>query len=465
MVSINQPLDLDDPDASGFLDGIQGNILKPHARDHALHLLVRFGGDQAACRRWIVEFSRTHLTSAQTQRQQTANFKAQGDGGTFANLALSASGYRALGIAAIPSDPRFSPGMKNSADLGSTDPPPATWEGPFRGDLHALVILADQNPDRLSTVAAAVIASLGPLADLVQQERGDAITRDDPRSGPLNLIHFGYADGISQPLTILQDIETQIARRGRAKWDPAAPLRLLLGADPTGGWGSYLVFRKLEQNVDGFLKAEAALADQLGLAGAARKRAEAMIVGRYRDGYPAIAAPAEPDASPGNDFSFDDDRFGAVCPYQAHIRKTNPRGDLASAGAGRPPIPRGTERDFRIGRRGIPYGSGDYMTTGAPPPKDGVGLLFMCVASNLNNFEIQQAGSDSGDFPTVGIGVDATIGRDPSAAPQTWIVPTDGTSTATVGEVKFSIANFVTLRGGEYFFLPSMGFFRTLAGP
>jgi deferrochelatase/peroxidase EfeB len=57
MVSINEPLDLNDPDATRFLEGIQGNILKAHARDHAVHLLVRFGGDQPARQAWIVEFA------------------------------------------------------------------------------------------------------------------------------------------------------------------------------------------------------------------------------------------------------------------------------------------------------------------------------------------------------------------------------------------------------------------------
>src|SRR5262245_54370470 len=118
MVSMNEPLDLNDPDAAPFLEGIQGNILKPHARDHAVHLLVRFGGHQPACRAWIVEFSKSQVTTAQTQRGQTAAFKSRGDGGTFATLGLSASGYRALGIAAIPRDPRFGPGMKHSTDLG-----------------------------------------------------------------------------------------------------------------------------------------------------------------------------------------------------------------------------------------------------------------------------------------------------------------------------------------------------------
>jgi deferrochelatase/peroxidase EfeB len=462
MVDINAPLDLSDPEASRFLGGIQGNVLKGHARDHAAHLLVRFKGAQGACRNWLHDFGQDHVISAKNQSDQIRAFKTQGDGGTFANLALSASGYAALGLTEVPVDTRFRSGMKNSQDLQGTDPPPSTWEAPYQGALHAVIIVADQNADRLASTVDDIRASLAPLADLIHVEQGNRIKKTDARSGDLTLVHFGFADGVSQPLAILQDIEVEVARRGHAHWDPGAPLRLLLSRDPSGGWGSYLVFRKLEQNVAGFLQAEAALVQKLGLTSNPRL-VEALIVGRYRDGYPAIPSRPEPDASPGNDFNFENDRFGAACPYHAHIRKTNPRGDLASAGVGRPPIPLDTERGFRIGRRGIPYGPADYLNGGSPAPPGGVGRLFVSVQSDLNSFEIQQAGSDSNDFATVGVGVDTTIGRSSNPTPQTWIAPTDGSSTSTAPQIQFTFANFVTLRGGEYFFLPSMTFFDKLA--
>jgi hypothetical protein len=106
MVDINAPLDLSDPDALDFLGGIQGNILKGHARDHAAHLIVRFKGAQGACRTWLHDFGRDYLTSAKNQSDQIQAFKTQGDGGTFANLALSVSGYAALGLTEVPVDTR-----------------------------------------------------------------------------------------------------------------------------------------------------------------------------------------------------------------------------------------------------------------------------------------------------------------------------------------------------------------------
>lgn len=57
MVSIDELLDLNDPDADVFLSGIRGNILKPHARAHAARLLVRFRAGRSTNRKWIAEFA------------------------------------------------------------------------------------------------------------------------------------------------------------------------------------------------------------------------------------------------------------------------------------------------------------------------------------------------------------------------------------------------------------------------
>src|ERR1700722_8435686 len=175
MVDINAPLDLSDPDALDFLGGIQGNILKGHARDHAAHLLVRFKGAHGACRNWLHDFGRDYLTSAKNQNDQIRAFKKQGDGGTFANLSLSVSGYAALGLTQVPADARFRAGMKNSQDLQAKDPPPSTREAPYQAALHALIIVADQNAGPLASTGHGICASLAPLADLIHVEQGNRI--------------------------------------------------------------------------------------------------------------------------------------------------------------------------------------------------------------------------------------------------------------------------------------------------
>lgn len=170
----------------------------------------------------------------------------------------------------------------------------------------------------------------------------------------------------------------------------------------------------------------------------------------------------QPDAFP-NDFNYDNDADGKVCPFHAHIRRTNPRGDLSRQPAnGSPPtMPLEVEKTFRIVRRGITYGdrpdlANDPLDPAAQLPETGVGLLFMCFQSRLRQFTIQQDGSDADNFlsPRPRPGVDAIIGRNGNSTPQTW--PTTG------NDITFKMANLVTFKGGEYFFAPSLPFLRGL---
>ena len=124
-------------------------------------------------------------------------------------------------------------------------------------------------------------------------------------------------------------------------WDPLAPLSLVLRPDPgvtdPDAFGSYYVFRKLEQDVMGFAVAEHRLADELGLEGSDRARAGAMIVGRYRDGTPLVLSETDGFVpAKANDFRYEphltsvgtmapSDPLGVKCPFHAHIRKVNPR--------------------------------------------------------------------------------------------------------------------------------------------
>jgi deferrochelatase/peroxidase EfeB len=248
---------------------------------------------------------------------------------------------------------------------------------------------------------------------------------------------------------IQQDADEEIRRRGNAHWDPTAPLSLALAREPAGGCGSFMVFRKLEQDVAAFHRALDDLSTQAG-----RPIAEvaALAVGRFEDGTPAVPTVTVDPAADPNDFHYDQDAAGSRCPFHAHIRKTNPRGDVPRViGA-----PAEFERARRVVRRGITYGERPDLVDGgvAERPASGVGLLFMCFQGNLDQFAIQQEGSDSNDFVRAGVGVDAVIGQNTGAVAQTW--PSDGTAT-------FTMANFVRMRGGEYFFAPSLAFLRGLA--
>src|SRR5205807_52845 len=133
-------------------------------------------------------------------------------------------------------------------------------------------------------------------------------------------------------------------------WNATFKPSQFIVADPNGptplSAGSYFVFRKLEENVRGFNAAE----DDLGKAlfGDTAKqdlldRAGAMVIGRFEDGTPLVLSKDGLAKTPPNDFNFDGDVDGAKCPFHAHIRKVNPRGDIhrkfgAPVNADRDPI-------------------------------------------------------------------------------------------------------------------------------
>ena len=114
---------------------------------------------------------------------------------------------------------------------------------------------------------------------------------------------------------------------------------------------SFMVWRKLHQDVAGFRAQLAEQAQRLRARRGARRGQAGRALARRQ---PAGAAPDAPDPALGNDkerandFRYGDDPLGLRCPRGAHVRRTNPRDALGWEG-------RLTAR-HRILRRGMPYG-------------------------------------------------------------------------------------------------------------
>jgi Dyp-type peroxidase family len=233
--------------------------------------------------------------------------------------------------------------------------------------------------------------------------------------------------------------------------------------------GSYLVVRRLRQNVAAF---EAFLATEAQRLGLTTDVLAAKLVGRYRSGAPLELTKDEPsgfnpeagDPSAGdpsllfeakiNNFAFQsDDADGHLVPHAAHIRKTNPRDEP-------PPTEAGSD-NHRILRRGIPYGPelapGELpYTPGAPvPPDHDRGLIFVCYQSSIaRQFEfVQSKWANEPDFPQQGDGSDSIISQNDPAGE--FNLPPHG---------NLKLARWVTTTGGGYFFSPSIEALKTLAG-
>ena len=444
-------LDPHDPRFEPMLKDLQGNILASHGRDNSIHIFLQFKSDPDASKQWIRSLAKKYVTSAKTQVREADRFRNENtSGGLFVSFFLSALGYVALGfpLGKIPSDRSFLSGMKSNGSRNKlNDPEVNTWEDGFQDEIHALVLLADDNREKVDHEGQIIREQVERVAKVLKVEVGNRLKRNGQEIEP-----FGYVDGISQPLFLKGTIERARNRR-TSKWDPSAPLSIALIEDPNGptghSFGSYLVYRKLEQNVAGFKRRRRILAKKLGTD---EELAGACAVGRFRNGTP-VALQSTPELENiSNNFDYADDRHGTRCPFHAHIRKTNPRGDTPDGVRG--------ERRHRIVRRGITYGTQNLPLE----PTEDVGLLFMCYQSSIvKQFEfIQNSWANRLHFPQQNTGLDPISGLGEQLTggqlwPRRWGGRLDSTDL-----VQFDFSGFVSMKGGEYFFAPSIGFLKQL---
>ena len=339
-------------------------------------------------------------------------------------------------------EPAFVAGMKSRQKF-LKDPIIQRHELPYREDIHAMILLADDNTTIMSLKSKELLEVLDKFARVLTIEYGHSI-RNENGDG---LEHNGYVDGISQPLFLKDEQEAykkfhSISDWKDAKFDPRANKDLViikdLLVDDEHAYGSYFVYRKLEQDVKGFKLAEENL--KLGELGGA------MLIGRFEDGTPVAISDEEKLIGSGNFNNFNYatlDPKGDKCPHFAHIRKTNPR--ISDPSITKVPI---------MARRGIPFGKREVDTVTDPThhqlPSGGVGLLFMSYqASIINQFEKIHAGVFS-DVPDPLLGINT---KTEYQFPSTW-----GETSKTTLEFN----QFVKMKGGEYFYAPSIPFFTTI---
>ena len=252
--------------------------------------------------------------------------------------------------------------------------------------------------------------------------------------------------------------------------------------------GTYLVMRDLRQDVQGFWQF---VSEQAGGDLARAEKLAAAMVGRTREGDPLV--PIQPDPIPGvgsnqirqNQFTYDRDPKGVRCPFGAHVRRSNPRntdfpgrpnGLLAKVitmlGFG----PKGFRDDLmssvryhRILRRGREFGpclSLEKAIARDLPREAQSGLHFICLnASILRQFEfLQNAWIVSTKFSGMAGESDPLLGdrRGIPGCPITsdFNMPQEAGLRRRVS----GLPQFVTVQGGEYFFLPGLRALRYFAG-
>jgi Dyp-type peroxidase family len=418
-------------------DDLQGNILCGYGRRYGYGLYVFARVEEpAAARAWI---------AGQVPRVTTAVPWEHAPADTL-NLAFTCEGLRALEVdekilASFPVT--FRDGMKKrAARLGDTDESdPEHWDQGLSG-AHVLVSVmagtAEARDQRLDELRRSLPAA-GFSADITHQKTAFTADGSEP---------FGFRDGISQPP--IRDPKAGPYRREGDR-EPIRPGEFVLGYEDEGGClppepdddlgrnGSYMVVRKLEQDVAGFWKF---IREQAGPDRGRQEWLAAKIVGRWRDGTPMALSPELPgglgaDRGKLNDFGYAEDGRGLRCPIGAHVRRTNPRDALDRDGD--------LSRRHRIIRRGMPLDGED-------------GLMFVCFqASIARQFEFVQA-LWCGDGNAFGLGDEADFLVGPPSL--------EGKMTVQgIPPTLLPRRRFVTMRGGDYFFAPGIAALRSIAGP
>ena len=393
-------------------------------------------------------------------------------------------------------------------DVGKNDPKRWDWGGPEK--VPHVLVLVYAKPERLESFTTAV---KGAHWEKAFTDVKCLTTSDMNDHEP-----FGFKDGVSQP-TIdwgrqkparLQDTfeYTNLSALGEfllgypneygrytdrplvaPEQDPARILPLAEdrpGVRDFGRNGTYLVLRDLQQDVVGFWQFvdKAAHGDQHE-----RRRLAHLIVGRMMSGDPIVPLSADPIAGVGpelddiwsNQFTYLQDPDGTTCPFGAHIRRANPRNADYPAGTNwilKPLRALGLSRKqphydlvastrfHRIVRYGREYGPLLTPEDAVKPDasRDDRGLRFICLNANITRqFEfLQTSWINYPKFDGLEDG-DALLGnRKPllnDARTDGFVIPREsGLPRRLEG-----LAQFVTVRGGGYFFLPGISALRYLA--
>ena len=330
-----------------------------------------------------------------------ANGSGDGDGVAL-SLGIGHRGLQALGLAppllAVLRElaPAFTQGaaLRAARALGDTgDSASPHWVPGFEAS-RALLLVSLQGQE------AAALCSC--WAVLRQLDGADGLAGWDEAvhnaahltPAPRRQVHFGYRDGLSNP---------RIAGLHRATGPASAPVpghatgELLLGYPADDGnnpWNlgdqplaaaffrnaSFGALRKVAQDERAF---RAFVGRSAAEQGVDRAWIMAKLCGRWPDGQlitpDGVAAPAGAlpdsllaDGSRPPPFSFAHDPRGEGCPFGAHIRRMNPRGDGLAQRRPRP-----------LMRRGMPYGPAYDIE---PEADRGLLGLFFC-ASLEDQFE------------------------------------------------------------------------------
>jgi deferrochelatase/peroxidase EfeB len=375
-------------------------------------------------------------------------------------VAVTYAGLVALGVPqdSLESFPdAFRAGMAARADQlldhGPNDP--VHWEPEFgSGLIHIGVsVFSDAEETWQRTVALARQHYEGAAGLTV-------LSTQDFGAQPGDLNPLGYRDSIGQPAIAGSGVaplpgqgppikagEFILGYPGEAGVPLPAPQPDVLGRN-----GTFVGLRKYQSLVatfNRFLRDHAAT-------DAERELLAAKLVGRWRSGAPLTLAPTQDDPALGadprrnDDFTYAGDPHGRRVPLGAHMRRMNPRDTEMALLA--------DVNLHRIIRRSTTYGA-PYDPDALSPQDDetprGLFFTFISAKAPATLEFLQREWINDGNFMRLGEERDPNVGLQEDGA--TFTIPQEPVRRRIHG-----IQTFNVLRGGEYFFLPSLTALRWL---
>jgi Dyp-type peroxidase family len=478
-------------------ENIQGIILSGYGHlPYTVYLFLKIQ-DTTKAKAWLRRSILPAITTAKPWLGRADGTKEKPE--STLNIALTYQGMKVLNLPQHTLDTfsrEFIEGMvtpKRSVLLGDRgDSAPENWEigGLDNPAIHLLLILNGLELDKLQQQQDQLLPEQDNGVEIAAQEIGYR-----PEHGRE---HFGFRDSISQPMIAGSQAELspdqQMINTGEfilgypdqygffpstpsvpVEEDkdnilPSFPGTELPGLKDFGRNGTYLVYRKLAQDVAGFWQF---IAEQgRNVEGSPEPETMSLLasklVGRWPSGTPLVLAPDKdnPNILDKNQFTYlPSDREGYACPVGAHIRRTNPRDSFLD---GSPEASFKTSSRHRILRRGAFYGEPlfplDNLDKGQVPLEiqdDGQprGLHFVSINANIRRqFEfVQETWCNNPHFNGLYGNKDPIIGDNEGDSGQ-MTVPR-----FPLRKQMNHLPRFVTVKGGGYFFLPSLAAMQFLA--
>jgi len=467
------------------LKDIQGIIIRGYANMPAAEFVLLKITDVILAKQWL-ELMPAQVTSGDEKRKNFA-----------VNIAFTFDALKVLGLSAETLDTfplELEDGMTTShkqlflEDFGTSASDYWEWGGPNNEPVHILLMLYAVDIPMLQTLHQQQIAQL--------EEYGlDEIKTLDTSVLYERKEHFGFQDGISQP-TIKglsrQDVPENMVSAGefilgyKNEYNQYTPSPVVANGTVTadilpksvdaddkydlGRNGSYMVFRQLKQDVGLFWKYMEKCTLKDGKCDEKEMvKLAAKMLGRWPGGSPVVMCPDDEVKEHNNENNFDyrkADEFGLRCPYASHIRRSHPRDALDTDRLTSIKV----ANKHRLLRRGRSYGQ---PVTETMNPMDILkvqdiqgerGLHFICFNADIGRqFEfIQNAWSNNPKFNGL------HDERDPITGNHSHPLNEKKTGTFSIPEKELrrrftDVPEFVTVKGGSYFFMPGIKALKYLA--